>query len=67
MILLLGTDAYSPFRLDAIKDAIAKLDSALGPIAIDAKWVYAIQTKGDKELAQKELLRATSLLNAVGP
>ena len=24
MVLLLGSDAYSPFRMDALKDAIAK-------------------------------------------
>ena len=29
MILLLGSDAYSPFRMDALKDAIAKLDPSL--------------------------------------
>ena len=34
MILLIGSDAYSPFRLDAIKDAIAKLDPTLGPVEI---------------------------------
>ena len=67
MILLLGTDAYSPFRMDAIKDAIAKFDPELGPIVVDAKWVYAIQPVTGKEIPQKELLRATSLLNAVGP
>ena len=30
MILLLGSDAYSPFRMDAIKDAIAKLNNRHG-------------------------------------
>ena len=43
MILLIGTDAYSPFRLDAIKDAMAKAAPDLGPVEIDAKWVYALQ------------------------
>ena len=43
MILLIGSEAYSPFRMDALKDAIAQLDPSLGRIAIDAKWVYAIQ------------------------
>ncbi len=65
MILLLGTDAYSPFRMDAIKDSIAKLSPGLGPVAIDAKWVYAIQPAQDGP-GKDELERAASLLNAVG-
>ena len=65
MILLLGSDAYSPFRMDALKDAIAKLDPTLGPVAIDAKWVYAIQTNGDS-FDPEELKRAATLLNADG-
>lgn len=65
MILLIGSDAYSPFRLDAIKDAIAKLDPALGPIEIDAKWVYALKMK-DESFAVEELQRAGVLLNAEG-
>ena len=65
MILLLGSDAYSPFRMDALKDAIAKLDPALGPVDIDAKWVYAIQTNGEA-FDIEELQRAATLLNAEG-
>ena len=65
MILLIGSDAYSPFRLDAIKDAIAKLDPALGPVEIDAKWVYALKMK-DGSFAAEELQRAGVLLNAEG-
>lgn len=65
MILLIGTDAYSQFRLDAIKDAMARLDPELGPVAIDAKWVYAIEpSKGG--VGDRELERAMNLLNAVG-
>ena len=41
MTILLGSNAYSPFRLDAIRDAIAKLAPKLGPVTIDAKWIYA--------------------------
>ena len=66
MILLLGSDAFSPFRLVALKDAIAKADATLGPIEIDAKWVYAIQPVGES-VDEVELARAASLLNAVGP
>ena len=65
MILLIGSDAYSPFRLDAIKDAVAKLDPALGPVEIDAKWVYALKMK-DGSFAAEELQRAGVLLNAEG-
>ena len=65
MILLLGTDAYSPFRMDAIKDALAKADPALGAIDIDAKWVYAIEEDG-KAPSAADLERAANLLNAVG-
>ena len=65
MILLLGSDAYPPFRMDALKDAISKLDPGLGPLAIDAKWVYALQTNG-ASFDPEELKRAATLLNAVG-
>ena len=65
MILLIGSDAYSPFRLDAIKDAIAKLDPSLGPVEIDAKWVYALKMK-DESFSVEELQRAGVLLNAEG-
>ena len=65
MILLKGSDAYSPFRMDALKEAIAKLDPELGPISLDAKWVYAIQTNGES-FDPEELKRAATLLNADG-
>ncbi len=65
MVLLLGTAAYSPFRLDALKEAMAKLDPGLGPIDIDAKWVYALQLR-DEAFDAQELQRAASLLNAEG-
>ena len=64
MILLFGTDAYSPFRMDAIKDSIAKLDPEIGPLEICAKWVYALLPAGGKEVPAAELQRAASLLNA---
>ena len=65
MILLLGTDAYSPFRLDSIRAAISKLDPSLGPVSIDAKWIYALQTDGSS-FDPAELGRAATLLNATG-
>ncbi len=65
MILLIGADAYSPFRMDALREAIARLAPGLGPVDIDAKWVYALQTV-DGTADEGELARAKSLLNAVG-
>ncbi len=65
MILLLGSAAYSPFRMDALKDAIAKLDPSLGPLAIDARWVYAVELTSVAFDAE-ELKRAAILLNAEG-
>ncbi len=63
MILLAGENAYSPFRLDAIR---AKLEAAmpgLGSAAIDARWVYALDM-ADEAISFEELKRASSLLNA---
>ena len=51
--------------MDALKEAIAKLDPELGPISLDAKWVYAIQTNGES-FDPEELKRAATLLNADG-
>ncbi len=65
MVLLLGAEAYSPFRMDALRDAIRAIDPALGTVKIDAKWVYAIDTVND-EFDSAEIERAASLLNAVG-
>ena len=65
MVLLLGTDAYSPFRMDALKDAIAKAAPELGRVAIDAKWVYALEL-ADAAIDSQELARAAELLNAEG-
>ena len=65
MILLLGSAAYSPFRMDALKDAIAKLDPSLGSLAIDARWVYAVELTSAAFDAE-ELKRAAILLNAEG-
>ena len=64
--VLIGSEAYSPFRLDALREAIAKLAPKLGPVNIDAKWIYAILPDGDS-VSETDLARATTLLNAAGP
>jgi phosphoribosylformylglycinamidine synthase len=65
MVLLLGTEAYSPFRMDAIREAIAKIDPGLGPIDIDARWVYALELT-EEAFDVVDLERAASLLGADG-
>ena len=62
MTVLLGSDAFSPFRMDALKDAIAKADPSVGYIDIDAKWVYAIETEEGVGVDAADLERAVSLL-----
>ncbi len=65
-ILLSGTAAYSPFRLDALRAALAKVDAGFASAAITATWVYAILPEGDGPDAST-LERAATLLNAIGP
>ncbi len=66
MTLFLGSDAFSPFRLDALKDALARADASLVGVEIDAKWVYALLPVGDS-LDAGDCARAATLLNATGP
>ena len=63
-ILMMGSAAYSPFRLDALRAAIAAADPALANVSIDARWVYAIDPEGEGPDAET-LARAALLLNAV--
>ena len=65
MILLIGENAYSPFRLEAIKAKIAQAAPGLGEVTIDARWVYALQM-ADQAFSIEELRRAGVLLNATG-
>ena len=62
-ILMMGSTAYSPFRLDALRAAIAAADPALANVSIDARWVYAIEPEGEGPDAET-LERAALLLNA---
>ncbi len=63
-ILLTGTAAYSPFRLDALRAALGSYAPELKTAQIDARWVYAIQPEGDGP-DEETLARAALLLNVV--
>ena len=63
-ILLTGTAAYSPFRLDALRAALGSYAPELKTAQIDARWVYAIQSEGDGP-DEETLARAALLLNVV--
>ena len=63
-ILLTGTAAYSPFRLDALRAALGAYAPELKTAQIDARWVYAIQPEGDGP-DEETLARAALLLNVV--
>ena len=62
-ILMMGSAAFSPFRLDALRAALAAADAALKNARIDARWVYAIEPEGKGPDAET-LARAALLLNA---
>ena len=62
-ILMMGSAAFSPFRLDALRAALAAVDPALANAKIDARWVYAIESEGKGPDAET-LARAALLLNA---
>ena len=63
-ILMLGTAAYSPFRLDAIRAALGTCNAALSKVEIEARWVYAIQSEAECAPSAETLDRAALLLNA---
>ncbi|MBR0197840.1 MAG: phosphoribosylformylglycinamidine synthase [Kiritimatiellae bacterium] len=65
MILLEGENAYSPFRLDAIREGILSAAPELGAVDIEAKWVYALEM-AERAFSIEELQRAQELLNATG-
>ncbi|MBQ9432259.1 MAG: phosphoribosylformylglycinamidine synthase [Kiritimatiellae bacterium] len=63
-ILLSGTDAFSAFRLDAIKSQLAERLPGADGTAIDAKFIYLINAPAP--LDGQVLERAMSLLGATG-
>ena len=62
-IVLLGGNAHSRFRVDALRAALADVDAAYAAAEIDARWVYALECEGDGPDAET-LERAATLLNA---
>ncbi|MCQ2388879.1 MAG: phosphoribosylformylglycinamidine synthase [Kiritimatiellae bacterium] len=61
-ILMLGTAAYSPFRLDALRAAMGKLSPALARAEILARWTYAIEAETAAGVSAESLERARTLL-----
>ena len=65
-ILMLGTAAFSPFRLDAIRAALGERVAELSRAEINARWVYAIQAEDESGVPAAVLEKAAVLLNADG-
>ncbi len=63
-ILMSGTAAYSPFRLDALRAQMSAFIPALKCAEIGATWVYAIESEGENSVSAETLERARLLLNA---
>ena len=64
-ILLLGADAFSPFRLDALKAAMGKLVPGMEKADLRARWVYAVEAEDENGVPPESLERAAALLNVV--
>ena len=62
-ILLLGSEAFSPFRLDALKKAMGKLVPGMERVGLRARWVYALEAEGEGGVPPESLERAGALLN----
>ena len=65
-ILLLGTEAFSPFRLDALKAAMGKLVPGMERVELRARWVYAVEAEDGRGVPPESLERAAALLNVGG-
>ena len=63
-ILLSGANAYSPFRIDAIKAALSKADPKLDGAEVRGRFVYAILPEKEGAVSDETLERAALLLNA---
>ena len=65
-ILLLGAEAFSPFRMDALKAAMGRLVPGMERVDLRARWVYAIEAEDEGGVPPESLERAAALLNAQG-
>ena len=65
-ILLLGADAFSPFRMDALKTAMGRLVPGLERAELHARFVYAIEAEDADGVPPESLERAAALLNTPG-
>ncbi len=63
-ILILGSEAFSPFRLDALKKAMGELVPGAERLGLGARWVYALEADGDGGVPPESLERARALLGA---
>ena len=65
-ILLLGTEAFSPFRMDALKAAMGKLVPGMERADLRARWVYAIEAEDGIGVPPESMERAAALLSVGG-
>ena len=65
-ILLLGAEAFSPFRMDALKVAMGKHLPGMERADLRARWVYAIEAEDENGVPPESLERAAALLNVGG-
>ena len=65
-VLLLGTEAFSPFRMDALKKAMGRLVPGMERADLRARWVYAVEAEDGIGVPPESLARAAALLNTQG-
>ena len=63
-VLLLGTEAFSPFRMYALKKAMGRLVPGLERADLRARWVYAVEAEDGIGVPPESLERAAALLNS---
>ena len=62
-ILLFGAEAFSPFRMDALRAAMGRLLPGMERVELRARWVYAIEAEDESGVSPESLERAAALLN----
>ena len=61
-ILLLGAEAFSPFRMDALKTAMGRLVPGMEWVDLRARWVYVIEAEDENGVPPESMERAAALL-----